>query len=100
MPAPIELQDAKDAPEGATLFRYVVELSRTVERKEKGRVVITTATPPGLLKDRWDQIWDIVDEAELLDEQDWLSREDNHKEVVVSESTITKRCPFTAEMKF
>ena len=95
--AAIELQDAKDAPEGSVLFKYEVELSRYVRVKEKGRVVITTASPPERLKDRWDEVWDA---GELLDEDNWSRGEDGLHEVILSEQTLTKRCPYTTDMEF
>lgn len=96
----VELKDATDAPEGLTLHRYQVELSRCVTQKERGRVFVVTASPPEQLKDRWDEVWSAVDNRELLDVDGWSRDEDRHREAIISHETVTKRCPFTAEMKF
>ena len=95
-----ELRDADDAPEGEVLFEYELELSRRVHMTERGRVVVVTASPPGRLKDRWEEIWAAVDGVEALAQQYGDHDEDNHEEVVIREKTFTKRCPFTAELKF
>ena len=99
-PRQIELQDAKDAPDGTTLHRYTLELERRVSYREKGQIIVTTVTSPDRLIDRSEEIWNQVDDMEMLTEEDWSRDEDRHREVEIFHEVITKRCPYTAEMEF
>jgi hypothetical protein len=99
-PTPITLKDAIDAPEGTTIYEYTVEMSREIRYREKDHILVRTATPPERLKERWDEAWQMVSDREMLSEDELTWREDDHKEVIVAQTTTVKRCTRTKEMEF
>lgn len=94
----IVLKDARDAPTGEELHKYRLWMERKVH--EEGCIFVVTRTPPEEFEKRClEEVWEIVDDRELLDPgEDW--EEEGHQEEIEKHWTFNQRCPRTMEMKF